>query len=118
MIHLFDESLNFNTPGLRHSVFVICVATLFSSCLIPFCIHFYSLFKLMSYSTPEVGESPPAYGTGNTEVNVSNSWTTGAAASGVAMVTCRVCQALIDISGKRDQHVVKCGQCHEATVSK
>jgi Transmembrane protein 55A len=72
----------------------------------------------MSFSTSEVGESPPAYGTGNTEVNVSNSWTTGAAASGVAMVTCRVCQALIDISGKRDQHVVKCGQCHEATVSK
>jgi Transmembrane protein 55A len=72
----------------------------------------------MSSSTSEVGESPPAYGTGNTEVNVSNSWTTGAAASGVAMVTCRVCQALIDISGKRDQHVVKCGQCHEATVSK
>lgn len=33
------------------------------------------------------------------------------------MVTCRVCQALIDISGKKDQHVVKCAQCHEATVS-
>lgn len=36
---------------------------------------------------------------------------------GVPMVTCRVCQAMIDISGKRDQHVVKCGQCNEATVS-
>lgn len=34
------------------------------------------------------------------------------------MVTCRVCQAMIDISGKRDQHVVKCCQCNEATVSK
>lgn len=33
------------------------------------------------------------------------------------MVTCRVCQAMIDISGKRDQHVVKCSQCNEATVS-
>ena len=33
------------------------------------------------------------------------------------MVTCRVCQALIDISGKKDQHVVKCAECHEATVS-
>ncbi|XP_046993420.1 type 1 phosphatidylinositol 4,5-bisphosphate 4-phosphatase isoform X2 [Schistocerca americana] len=33
----------------------------------------------------------------------------------VPMVTCRVCQALIDISGKRDQHVVKCMRCHEAT---
>ncbi|XP_030749199.1 type 2 phosphatidylinositol 4,5-bisphosphate 4-phosphatase [Sitophilus oryzae] len=34
---------------------------------------------------------------------------------GVPMVTCRVCQAMIDISGKRDQHVVKCAQCNEAT---
>lgn len=33
------------------------------------------------------------------------------------MVTCRVCQAMIDVSGKRDQHVVKCSQCNEATVS-
>lgn len=31
------------------------------------------------------------------------------------MVTCRVCQALIDVSGKRDQHVVKCNHCNEAT---
>lgn len=37
--------------------------------------------------------------------------------SGVPMVTCRVCQAMIDISGKVDQHVVKCNQCNEATVS-
>lgn len=35
--------------------------------------------------------------------------------AGVPMVTCRVCQAMIDISGKRDQHVVKCCQCNEAT---
>ena len=34
---------------------------------------------------------------------------------GLPMVTCRVCQAMIDISGKRDQHVVKCCQCNEAT---
>lgn len=34
------------------------------------------------------------------------------------MVTCRVCQAMIDISGKRDQHVVKCVHCNEATVRK
>ncbi|KAI4471366.1 hypothetical protein MML48_1g10567 [Holotrichia oblita] len=33
------------------------------------------------------------------------------------MVTCRVCQAMIDISGKRDQHVVKCCQCNEATFN-
>jgi len=40
---------------------------------------------------------------------------TAATQGGVPMVTCRVCQAMIDISGKRDQHVVKCGQCNEAT---
>ncbi|XP_046396352.1 type 1 phosphatidylinositol 4,5-bisphosphate 4-phosphatase [Ischnura elegans] len=34
---------------------------------------------------------------------------------GVPMVTCRVCQEMIDISGKRDQHVVKCSHCNEAT---
>ncbi|XP_077293621.1 type 1 phosphatidylinositol 4,5-bisphosphate 4-phosphatase [Arctopsyche grandis] len=38
-----------------------------------------------------------------------------AVTGGVPMVTCRVCQAMIDISGKRDQHVVKCVQCNEAT---
>ena len=37
--------------------------------------------------------------------------------SGMPMVTCRVCQAMIDISNKKDQHVVKCPQCNEATVS-
>lgn len=35
---------------------------------------------------------------------------------GVPMVTCRVCQAMIDITWKREQHVVKCTQCNEATV--
>lgn len=36
--------------------------------------------------------------------------------AGLPMVTCRVCQAMIDISGKREQHVVKCSDCNEATV--
>ncbi|XP_073840549.1 type 1 phosphatidylinositol 4,5-bisphosphate 4-phosphatase [Musca autumnalis] len=36
-------------------------------------------------------------------------------AGGVPMVTCRVCQSMIDITSKRDQHVVKCLQCNEAT---
>lgn len=36
-------------------------------------------------------------------------------AGGVPMVTCRVCQGMIDITSKRDQHVVKCLQCNEAT---
>lgn len=32
-------------------------------------------------------------------------------------VTCRVCQEMIDVIGKKDQHVVKCNRCNEATVS-
>jgi len=35
--------------------------------------------------------------------------------SGVPMVSCRVCGSMIDISGKKDQHVVKCNNCNEAT---
>ncbi|XP_016971726.1 type 1 phosphatidylinositol 4,5-bisphosphate 4-phosphatase [Drosophila rhopaloa] len=34
---------------------------------------------------------------------------------GVPMVTCRVCQHMIDITTKREQHVVKCTHCNEAT---
>jgi len=34
---------------------------------------------------------------------------------GVPMVACKVCSNMIDISGKKDQHVVKCSQCNEAT---
>uniref|UniRef100_A0A1B6E4J4 Phosphatidylinositol-4,5-bisphosphate 4-phosphatase n=2 Tax=Clastoptera arizonana TaxID=38151 RepID=A0A1B6E4J4_9HEMI len=37
---------------------------------------------------------------------------------GGPMVTCRVCQAMIDVSGKKDQHVVKCNTCSEATPIK
>lgn len=40
-----------------------------------------------------------------------------ASGGGIPMVTCRVCQAMIDITFKREQHVVKCNQCNEATVS-
>merc|ERR1712215_184121 len=36
-------------------------------------------------------------------------------AGGVPMVSCRVCSSMIDISGKKDQHVVKCNSCNEAT---
>lgn len=39
-----------------------------------------------------------------------------APSGGVPMVTCRVCAAMIDISSKKEQHVVKCHQCQEATV--
>ncbi|KAI9565247.1 type 2 phosphatidylinositol 4,5-bisphosphate 4-phosphatase isoform X1 [Daphnia magna] len=63
----------------------------------------------------EVDEVSPPYGS----TNDTSSWTTGAAQlNGNPMVTCRVCQALIDISGKKDQHVVKCAECHEATPIK
>jgi len=37
---------------------------------------------------------------------------------GAPMVTCRVCQGMIDIAGKREQHVVKCPACNEATPIK
>jgi len=37
---------------------------------------------------------------------------------GAPMVTCRVCQGMIDIAGKREQHVVKCPSCNEATPIK
>jgi len=33
-----------------------------------------------------------------------------------SIVTCRVCQDIIDIENKREQHVVKCPHCSEATV--
>lgn len=33
-------------------------------------------------------------------------------------VTCRVCQELIDVTSKKDQHVVKCNRCNEATPIK
>ena len=33
----------------------------------------------------------------------------------VTMVSCRVCSSTVDISGKKDQHVVKCTSCNEAT---
>lgn len=37
---------------------------------------------------------------------------------GYPVVSCRVCQATIDLTGRRDQHVVKCSQCNEATPIK
>jgi phosphatidylinositol-4,5-bisphosphate 4-phosphatase len=64
---------------------------------------FYESGQQTTVSAIGPDELPPAY--------------TPASQGGVPMVTCRVCQAMIDISGKREQHVVKCGQCNEATVS-
>ena len=36
---------------------------------------------------------------------------------GLPMVNCKVCQALINIEGRTNQHVIKCTVCNEATVS-
>src|SRR6218665_2714109 len=33
------------------------------------------------------------------------------------LIACLVCGSMIDISDKKDQHVVKCNNCNEATVS-
>ncbi|XP_064540031.1 type 1 phosphatidylinositol 4,5-bisphosphate 4-phosphatase [Drosophila montana] len=54
-------------------------------------------------SVPFIGpdELPPPYQSSGT--------------GGVPMVTCRVCQNMIDITTKREQHVVKCTHCNEAT---
>ncbi|XP_052328947.1 type 2 phosphatidylinositol 4,5-bisphosphate 4-phosphatase isoform X1 [Oncorhynchus keta] len=35
---------------------------------------------------------------------------------GVPVINCRVCQSLINLDGKLQQHVVKCTVCNEATV--
>ncbi|VVC37626.1 Phosphatidylinositol 4,5-bisphosphate 4-phosphatase [Cinara cedri] len=36
-------------------------------------------------------------------------------ANSTSKITCRVCQEMIDVMGKLDQHVVKCNRCNEAT---
>ena len=38
------------------------------------------------------------------------------AADGSLTVACRICEATLDLSGRMEQHVVKCHECHEATV--
>lgn len=37
------------------------------------------------------------------------------AADGSLTVACRICKATLDLSGRLEQHVVKCHECHEAT---
>lgn len=34
-----------------------------------------------------------------------------------SMIQCRVCQSMIDTNNKKEQFVVKCEYCNEATVS-
>ncbi|XP_051755563.1 type I phosphatidylinositol 4,5-bisphosphate 4-phosphatase-B isoform X2 [Ctenopharyngodon idella] len=54
-----------------------------------------------------LGEAPPPYSP------------LGSPESGSApVISCRVCQSLINVEGKIHQHVVKCGVCNEATPIK
>uniref|UniRef100_A0A8C2RQS2 Phosphatidylinositol-4,5-bisphosphate 4-phosphatase n=1 Tax=Capra hircus TaxID=9925 RepID=A0A8C2RQS2_CAPHI len=53
------------------------------------------------------GEDPPPY-----------SPLTSPDSGSAPMITCRVCQSLINVEGKMHQHVVKCGVCNEATPIK
>uniref|UniRef100_H0VR38 Phosphatidylinositol-4,5-bisphosphate 4-phosphatase n=1 Tax=Cavia porcellus TaxID=10141 RepID=H0VR38_CAVPO len=53
------------------------------------------------------GEDPPPY-----------SPLTSPDSGNAPMITCRVCQSLINVEGKMHQHVVKCGVCNEATPIK
>ncbi|KAG9487231.1 hypothetical protein GDO78_007221 [Eleutherodactylus coqui] len=53
------------------------------------------------------GEDPPPY-----------SPLTSPESGSAPMITCRVCQSLINVEGKMHQHVVKCGVCNEATPIK
>jgi len=34
----------------------------------------------------------------------------------IPMINCKVCQAMINLQGRLNQHVVKCVSCNEATV--
>lgn len=52
------------------------------------------------------GEDPPPY-----------SPLTSPDSGSPPIITCRVCNSSINVEGKMHQHVVKCGNCNEATVS-
>ena len=75
-------------------------------CVLGHSLEFVIFILIQGAPPPETGgdEYPPPYPSATSE-------------PGMNVVTCRVCQALIDISSKKEQHVVKCTHCHEATVS-
>lgn len=50
------------------------------------------------------GDNPPAYEP------------TLAMTGGRLAIACKVCGSMIDVTEKKEQHVVKCDQCNEATV--
>lgn len=61
---------------------------------------------------PPYGDAPPPYsGSYNPAVQPPP-----AGVMGEPTVVCRVCQQLVFIRGREGQRVVKCSNCHEATV--
>ncbi|KAK3610404.1 hypothetical protein CHS0354_008693 [Potamilus streckersoni] len=58
------------------------------------------------FGVPPIGpdELPPPY--------------TPTVQGGIPMINCKVCQALINVEGRSNQHVVKCTVCQEATPIK
>lgn len=65
---------------------------------------------------PDLTRGPPAYSVGSVLVIGPDELPPPYEKRvGVPTVSCRVCSAMVDISGKKDQHVVKCTSCNEAT---
>jgi len=73
---------------------------------------------LLSNADSAAGENIP---NGHTVVNVPPTnqdpppYTPTDQPGGTPVISCRVCQAMINVEGKLHQHVVKCGACNEAT---
>jgi len=70
-------------------------------------------------STDTATDSLPD-GSGRTIVTIPSSqdpppYTPTDQLNGTPVISCRVCQAMINVDGKLHQHVVKCGACNEAT---
>ena len=65
---------------------------------------------------PPYSDSPPPYDVVGTPTMPVQPPPPGV--MGEPTVVCRVCQQLIFIRGREGQRVVKCSNCHEATVSK
>ncbi|XP_063075886.1 type I phosphatidylinositol 4,5-bisphosphate 4-phosphatase-A [Engraulis encrasicolus] len=67
----------------------------------------FSSFPSVPQSSVLLGEDPPPY-----------SPLTSPESGSAPVISCRVCQSIINVEGKIHQHVVKCGVCNEATPIK
>ena len=80
--------------------------------------HYYNMYPYyISYTDlppPPIGSVPPPILPGEQPPPYTPATTPQ---GGVPMINCRVCQSMINLEGRLHQHVVKCGVCHEATVS-